>query len=87
MNRDLPMQKRYDKLGTKVVKSLKERYFDAYYYATSKEATEKLLELIPKEDIVSWGGSQTLSQLNIQEKLKEQGYSVIDRDLAKTKWI
>ncbi|WP_434799353.1 lactate utilization protein [Terrisporobacter vanillatitrophus] len=84
MNRELPMQKKYDKLGPNVVKSLKERHFDAYYCTTSQEALEKLLELIPKEDVVSWGGSQTLSELNIQETLKDKGYEVIDRDLAKT---
>lgn len=84
MKRDLPIQKRYDKLGPNVVKSLKERHFDAYYYPTSREAVEKLLELIPKEDTVSWGGSQTLSELNVQGILKEEGYSIIDRDSAKT---
>jgi len=84
MNRELPMQKKYDKLGSNVVKSLKQRHFDAYYCTTSKEAVEKLLELIPTEHVVSWGGSQSLSELNIQETLKEHGYSVIDRDLGKT---
>lgn len=84
MSRDLPMQKRYDKLGPNVVKSLKQRHFDAYYYTTPEETIEKILELIPKEDVVSWGGSQTLSELNIQETLREKGYEVIDRDLAKT---
>ncbi|WP_455539172.1 lactate utilization protein [Terrisporobacter sp.] len=84
MKRDLSVQKRYDKLGPNVVKSLKQRHFDAYYYSTQEEAVEKILELIPKEDTVSWGGSQTLTDLNIQELLKKEGYSVIDRDLAKT---
>ena len=85
MNRDLPIYKRYDKLGPNVVNSLKSRHFDAYYVKTKEEALEKILELIPKEDTVSWGGSQTLAELNVQNTLKEKAYKVIDRDLGKTR--
>ncbi len=84
MEEKTPKQIWYDKAGKKVVEALKKRNFDAHYVSTSKEATEKIFELIPKTDVVSWGGSETLRTLGIQEKLYEKGYTVIDRDTAKT---
>jgi len=75
-------EQRYSKLGPKVVKALKARSFDAYYFDDEAEAVEKLFSLIPKEHIVSWGGSKTLVDLGIQERLEKEGYSVLDRDKA-----
>ncbi len=79
-----PKQIRYDKSGPKVVEALKRRHFDAYYYPTGKEGVQKLLELIPGTDVVSWGGSESLQTLGIQDTLKKEGYQVIDRDTAKS---
>lgn len=78
------IQERYDKLGPKVVEALKRRHFDAYYFQTAQEAEECLFSLIPKEHVVSWGGSETMQEMGIQKKLKERGYRVIDRDEAKS---
>jgi len=75
-------EQRYSKLGPKVVKALKARSFDAYYFDDEAEAVEKLFSLIPKEHVVSWGGSMTLTDLGIQERLEKEGYSVLDRDKA-----
>lgn len=84
MNQGNPLQARYDLAGPKVAEALKRRHFEAYYCRTGKEAAEKILSLIPPADTVSWGGSMTLTALNIQGLLKEHGYQVIDRDTAKT---
>jgi L-lactate utilization protein LutB len=77
-------EQRYSKLGPKVVKALKARSFDAYYFDDEAEAVEKLFSLIPKEHVVSWGGSKTLADLGVQERLVKDGYSVLDRDKAAT---
>ena len=74
---------RYDKLGPKVVEALQKRHFDAYYVQTKEESIEKFFELIPEDHVVSWGGSETAAELGLQKKLKEKGYTVIDRDEAK----
>ena len=75
---------RYDKLGPQVVEALKSRRFDAYYFAQSGEAVEKIFELIPADDVISWGGSFTLTTLKVQEAARQRGYAVIDRDEAKS---
>ncbi|EHI99665.1 protein of unknown function DUF1121 [Clostridium sp. DL-VIII] len=84
MTRQSLLEKRYDKLSTKVVESLKRRHFDAYYFKTKDEALEQILELIPQGHVVSWGGSETLNEIGIKELVKENGYEVIDRDTAKS---
>lgn len=78
------MKKMYDKAGPKVVENLNKRRFEAYYVSTAEEAEEKVLSLIPKEHVVSWGGTTTMAQLRVQQRLKETGYSVIDRDTAQS---
>ena len=82
MARQAFLQKRYDKLGAKVVESLKKHHFDAYYCKTKDEALQQILELIPENHVVSWGGSETLNDIGIKELVKEKGYEIIDRDSA-----
>lgn len=72
-------------LAEKTVKSLKERNFDAYYTENKSEALELALSLIDKNDTVSFGGSLTMDELGIVEKLYERGNPVIDRNKAETR--
>lgn len=79
--RTTPMEKRYDKLGATVVEALKKRHFDAYYCPTAEEAVKQVLDLIPKGDVVSWGGSVTMQETGILDAVKAN-YQVIDRATA-----
>ena len=79
-----PMKKMYDKSGPALVKAMKKRQFDAYYCSTAEEAVEKVLELIPAGDVVSWGGVATVDELGIKDRLRQRNQPVIDRDTAKT---
>jgi len=66
----------------KVLRNLTARGFEAHFCATGEEAAQKALALIPKTDTVSWGGSMTLGEVGIYQKLRNSGYTVIDRDTA-----
>lgn len=79
-----PMKTQYDKSGPTLVKAMKKRQFDAYYCSTAEEAVEKVLELIPEGDVVSWGGVATVDQLGIKDRLRQRNQPLIDRDTAKT---
>jgi len=78
----VPKLLRYRKLGQRVVKALKERFFEAWYFDEPSDALAKILSLIPPGHVVSWGGSQTLGELGVTEKVTLEGYKVIDRDKA-----
>lgn len=73
----------YDKAGPKVAEALNKRYFEAYYCPGCAEALEKILELIPQDHVVSWGGTATVDELGVKEALRQRGQAVIDRDTAK----
>jgi L-lactate utilization protein LutB len=73
-------EQRYSKLAPKVVEALQARSFDVYYFNEAGEAVEKIISLIPKDHLVSWGGSKTLLDLGIQKRLESEGYNLLDRD-------
>ena len=75
-----PVELRYDKLGPRIVKALERRFFGAWYFSDIPEAVEKIFSFIPKTDIVSWGGSATVTACNLTALAVEKGYKVIDRD-------
>jgi L-lactate utilization protein LutB len=77
-----PAETRCQKLGPKVAQALKNRHFDAWYFDSPAEAIEKIVTLIPKEHTVSWGGSMTVTELGIQERLATEGRALLDRDKA-----
>ena len=78
------IEQRYSRLGPKVAQALRARAFGAFYFDESADAVEKIVSLIPKEHLVSWGGSKTLLDLGIQERLAADGYNLLDRDKAES---
>lgn len=77
-------KKMYDKSGPRVAAALRKRNLEGYYCSTAAEAVEKVLELIPVGDVVSWGGAATVDELGIKDRLRHRGQPVIDRDTAHT---
>lgn len=78
------VKKLFDLKGPKVAEALNKRHFEAYYMSNKEDAVAKVLELIPKNHSVAWGGTMTMDQLGLKEKLSAAGYSLIDRDAAKS---
>lgn len=72
-------------------KKLKARGFIPVVCDNAKQAADKILELIPADDTVGAGGSVTLSQIGIAEKLAERGNTFFDRnsyvEAAGAKWF
>ena len=76
------IETRNSKIGPIVAEAFKKRHFEAWYYDDPDAAIEAVFSLIPKGHKVSWGGSMTLIELGIQDRLEKEGYAVIDRDKA-----
>lgn len=64
----------------KTIQNLKRNYMDAYYCATSKEAVCLAQTLMKAGDVVTHGGSVTLSQIGMIEVLKSGDYVYLDRN-------
>ena len=78
------VKKLFDLKGPKVADALNKRHFEAYYVSNKEDAVAKVLELIPKNHSVAWGGTMTMDQLGLKEKLEAAGYALIDRDKGAT---
>lgn len=65
-------------VGEKVVDALKNNNFTATYVSSRQEAATLLLDLIPMEAKVGFGGSVTLAQLGIIDRLEERGNTVLN---------
>ncbi len=83
--KDNLIKARYQLLATKIIKNLQSRNFEAYYCDNAEDATKKALSLIPENSSVSWGGSVTLKEIGLIDKIYQGNFTIIDRDKAKTK--
>lgn len=78
-----PIEIRNEKAASKVIKNLARRNIEAFYCPTSREAVDKLLEMIPQGSSVTWGGSMSIRDIGIPAALADAGkYEVYDRDKA-----
>ena len=74
----------YSKRGQVLVKNLQSRHFDAYYCDSKQDALAKALELIPENDLVSWGGAMSAQQIGLIDAVRSCAYRTIDRDKCET---
>ncbi len=75
---------RYNKtLAEQAIAGLEKRNMKGYYAETKEEAVKLALSLIPEGSVISWGGSATLSETGLIEKLKAGNYNCLDRSDAK----
>ena len=71
-------------LANTIIENMKKKNLEGYYCATSAEAVEKALSLMPESSSVTWGGSVTLTECGLMDALHKSNYELIDRMNAKT---
>ena len=80
-----PQELRNERLAKTLIRNLHRRHIDAWYCPTAAEAVEKVSQLIDDGSSVTWGGTMTVRDIGIPERLRRRGtLDVIDRDLAQT---
>lgn len=79
-----PKKQMYQNQAETIIKNLEKRNMTGYYYESAGAAVEAILEKIPNFSVVTWGGSQTLSQIGLLQQLSEKSLTLLNRDLAKT---
>lgn len=62
----------------KLIEEFKKRNIVGFYCKTKEEALTRVLEMIPKDSLVSWGGSETLHEVGLKAALKSGGYNYLD---------
>ncbi len=72
------------KLANQVISAFNKRHFESYYAQTKEDALSIALSLISKEDKIAWGGSMSIIEIGLLNHIINNGYNVINRDLAVT---
>lgn len=65
-------------IGKKVVDALIKNEFDAVYVSTTDEASAFIMDYVKPETRVGFGGSMTIKDMGIQDKVKAAGGTVLD---------
>jgi len=66
-------------IANRAIESLSKNNINGYYVETADAACKNILDLIPLNSKVGYGGSLTLNQIGIKEKLRNTNYNFIDR--------
>lgn len=78
----MPKTKSYENTAKTVIKALEKRGMEGFYFESSKDAVAKIMEMLPEEAVVSWGGSMTLSETGMMDALRKSGLTLVDRMTA-----
>ena len=65
-------------LAHKLIEEFEKRNMEGFYCKTKVDALAKLMELIPKDSIVSYGGSLTLKEVGVRETFQNGDYRFLD---------
>lgn len=69
-----------EKQAQAIIAGLNKRNINGYYCKTAEECGEFVLSMIKEGSCVTWGGSESIKQCGIPEKLMTSGkYNVLDR--------
>lgn len=81
----MTVQEEFNKLTAyNLLKNLEKRNMEAYYAPTKEEAVKTALSILKEGSVVSWGGSMTMGEIGLTDKLKKGNYTLIDRSVAKS---
>lgn len=67
-----------------IIRNLKKRGMEGYYFDTIEECEAYILRMIPEGSAVSWGGSMTFEDSGMKQALLSGNYRIIDRKTART---
>ena len=65
-------------LARKLIADFEKRGFEGHYCVSKKDAIKKILEIIPDNALISFGGSATLNDIGIREAVNNEKYRVLD---------
>jgi hypothetical protein len=77
------LKKAYRLKAESVIKQMSKRKIEGFYCDSKEEAVQKAMDLMKENCSVTWGGSVTVSDIGIKNRLNEKNLKIIDRDQFK----
>lgn len=65
-----------------IIKNLEKRGMEGYFFEDSKSCTEAILASIPDGSVISWGGSESVKESGLMDRIQKGNYKLIDRSTA-----
>ena len=62
-----------------IIKNLEKRGMEGYFFEDSASCTDAILASIPENSTISWGGSESIKQAGLMDKIRQGNYRLIDR--------
>jgi len=62
-----------------IIKNLEKRGMEGYFFEDSASCTDAILASIPESSIISWGGSESVKETGLMDKIRKGNYKLIDR--------
>lgn len=66
-----------------IIKNLEKRNMEGYFFKTSSECVEAIVNSIPQGSTIGWGGSETIKESGLMDAIYNGSYELIDRMAAK----
>lgn len=79
-----PKQLAFETTVNTIIKHLKARNIEGYFFENSAEAVSAILDMMPEGSSVTWGGSETFKETGMLAALENGNYNLIDRSKAQT---
>ncbi len=67
-----------------IIKQLEKRGMEGYFFEDSASCTNAILASIPDNSTISWGGSESIKESGLMDRIREGNYKLIDRASAAT---
>lgn len=80
----LPKKVSYENLSDSIIEKFNKRGIEGYYCDNAEDALLTAKRFLTPGCSISWGGSQTLSEIGLLDDLTDSDYIIYDRDTAKT---
>jgi L-lactate utilization protein LutB len=79
-----PKKVYYENQADSIIEKFNKRGIEGYYCENAEDALLTAKRFLTPGCSISWGGSQTLSEIGLLDELKASDYILYNRDLAKT---
>lgn len=74
----------FETTANTIIKNLKTRNMEGFFFESSADAVCAILKMIPEGSSVTWGGSETFKETGMLSALQAGNYDLIDRLTATT---
>lgn len=62
-----------------IIKNLEKRGMEGYFFEDSASCTNAILASIPEKSSISWGGSESIKESGLMDRIRNGNYELIDR--------